>query len=46
MLFFFFFNPLEVGGMVGRSRDTRYGDGDSDEGDGDFGNSKPSVSSL
>ena len=32
--------------MEGRSRDTRYGDGDRDEADGDFGNSKPLVSSL
>lgn len=32
--------------MERRSRDTRYGDSDSDEGDGDFGNSKPLVSSF
>lgn len=46
MLFFFFLNPLEVGGVEGSSSDTGYGDGDSDEGEGDFGNSKPLVSSL
>lgn len=32
--------------MEGSSSDTGYGDGDSDEGEGDFGNSKPLVSSL
>lgn len=48
LLFVFFLNPLEVGGMEGRSSDTGYGDGDgdSDEGEGDSDNSKPLVSSL